>query len=96
MEGLDILVQGLLLAVQEVPLPFVRRTVLEFVLPGKEGLVGRDQRPVRGLSNKGALPGSSRHYGIDQLDLQSRSGAIKELTLSIRSAKPVDDPMVLA
>ena len=36
--GLDILAQGLLLAVQEVPLPFVRRTVLEFVLPGKEGL----------------------------------------------------------
>jgi len=37
-EGLDILHQGLLLAVQEYPLPFVRRTVLEFVLPGDEGL----------------------------------------------------------
>jgi len=37
-EGLDILHQGLLLAVQEVPLPFVRRTVLEFVLPGDEGI----------------------------------------------------------
>ena len=36
-EGLDILHQGLLLAVQEYPLPFVRRTVLEFVLPGDEG-----------------------------------------------------------
>ena len=37
MEGLEILYQGLLLAVQEVPLPFVWRTVLEFVLPGNEG-----------------------------------------------------------
>ncbi|MEP0806804.1 MAG: hypothetical protein HRF47_15090 [Chloroflexota bacterium] len=37
-EGLDILNQGLLLAVQEHPLPFVRRTVLEFVLPGNEGV----------------------------------------------------------
>jgi hypothetical protein len=37
-EGLDILYQGLLLAVQQYPLPFVRRTVLEFVLPGDEGI----------------------------------------------------------
>ena len=37
-EGLDILHQGLSLAVQEYPLPFVRRTVLEFVLPGDEGV----------------------------------------------------------
>lgn len=37
-EGLDILHQGLLLAVQEYALPFVRRTVLEFVLPGDEGV----------------------------------------------------------
>ena len=37
-EGLDILHQGLLLAVQEYPLPFVRRTVLEFGLPGDEGI----------------------------------------------------------
>lgn len=37
-EGLDILHQGLYLAVQEYPLPFVRRTVLEFVLPGEEGI----------------------------------------------------------
>jgi hypothetical protein len=36
-EGLDILLQGLSLAVQESPLPFSRRTVLEFVLPGEEG-----------------------------------------------------------
>ena len=37
-EGLDILHQGLSLAVQEYPLPFVRRTVLEFVMPGDEGV----------------------------------------------------------
>ncbi len=37
-EGLDILHQGLTLAIQEYPLPFVRRTVLEFVLPGDEGV----------------------------------------------------------
>ena len=37
-DGLDILHQGLLLAVQEYPLPFVRRTLLEFVLPGDEGI----------------------------------------------------------
>jgi hypothetical protein len=37
-EGLDILFQGLSLAVQQYPLPFVRRTVLEFVLPGDEGI----------------------------------------------------------
>jgi hypothetical protein len=38
MEGLDILHQGLMLAVQEHPLPFVRRTLLEFVLTGEEGM----------------------------------------------------------
>lgn len=37
-DGLDILHQGLILATQEYPLPFVRRTILEFVLPGNEGL----------------------------------------------------------
>jgi hypothetical protein len=37
-EGLDILHHGLLLSIQEYPLPFVRRTVLEFVLPGDEGV----------------------------------------------------------
>jgi hypothetical protein len=37
-EGLDILQQGLILATQEYPLPFVRRTILEFVLPGEEGM----------------------------------------------------------
>jgi len=37
-EGLDILHQGLSLAVQEYPLPFVRRTVMEFVLSGDGGI----------------------------------------------------------
>lgn len=37
-EGLDILHQGLLLSIQEYPLPFVRRTVVEFALPGEEGI----------------------------------------------------------
>jgi hypothetical protein len=37
-EGLDILRQGLLLAVQEYPLPFIRRTILEFVLPSEAGI----------------------------------------------------------
>ena len=37
-QGLDILCQGLLLAGQEYSLPFVNRTVLEYVLPGDEGL----------------------------------------------------------
>jgi len=37
-EGLDILHQGLLLAVQQLALPFLRRTFIEFVLPGEEGL----------------------------------------------------------
>lgn len=41
-EGLDILHQGLLLAVQDYPLPFVRRTVLEFVFPGEEGVAWWD------------------------------------------------------
>ncbi|MEP0805596.1 MAG: hypothetical protein HRF47_08910 [Chloroflexota bacterium] len=37
-EGMGILHQGLLLAIQEYPLPFVRRTMLEFVLHGDEGI----------------------------------------------------------
>jgi hypothetical protein len=37
-EGLDILHQGLALAIQQYPLPFVRRTILEYVLPGEEGI----------------------------------------------------------
>jgi len=36
--GLSILQQGLLLSIQQSPLPFSRRTLLEFVFPGDEGL----------------------------------------------------------
>ena len=41
-EGLSILHQGLLLSIQQAPLPFARRTVLEFVFPGDEGLAWWD------------------------------------------------------
>jgi hypothetical protein len=37
-DGLDILHQGLLLSTEQFPLPFWRRTVLEFVFPGDEGI----------------------------------------------------------
>jgi len=37
-DGLDILHQGLILSTEQFPLPFIRRTVLEFVFPGEEGL----------------------------------------------------------
>jgi hypothetical protein len=37
-DGLDILHQGLLLALEQFPLPFGRRTILEFVYPGDEGI----------------------------------------------------------
>lgn len=59
-EGLDILHQGLLLAIQEYPLPFVRRTVLEFVMPGDEGVAWWE-----GLSGLCAGFGLRVHY-LDQ------------------------------
>jgi hypothetical protein len=37
-EGLDILFQGLSMSIQEQPLPYIRRTILEFVFPGNEGV----------------------------------------------------------
>ncbi len=37
-DGLDILHQGLLLSTEQFPLPFGRRTILEFVYPGEEGI----------------------------------------------------------
>ena len=37
-EGLDILFQGLLMSIQEQPLPYNRRTILEIVFPGDEGV----------------------------------------------------------
>ena len=37
-EGQELLNQGLRLHLQAAPLPFVRRTILEFALPGEAGL----------------------------------------------------------
>lgn len=37
-DGLDILHQGLLLSTEQFPLPFGRRTILEFVFLGEEGV----------------------------------------------------------
>jgi hypothetical protein len=36
--GLDIIHQGLLISAEQFPLPFGRRTILEFVFPGEEGI----------------------------------------------------------
>jgi hypothetical protein len=41
-DGLDILRQGLLLSTEQFPLPFERRTILEFVYPDEEGLAWWD------------------------------------------------------
>ena len=41
-EGLDILYQGLSMSIQEQPLPYIRRTILEFVFPGDEGVAWWD------------------------------------------------------
>lgn len=64
-EGLDILYQGLQLAVQEYPLPFVRRTVVEFVLPGEEGIAWWE-----GLSGLCAGFGLKLNY-LDQPTIES-------------------------
>ncbi len=37
-DGQDILHQGLLLSTEQFPLPFGRRTILEFIFPGEEGV----------------------------------------------------------
>ena len=63
-EGLDILHQGLLLAVQEYALPFVRRTILEFVLPGDEGIAWWE-----GLAGLCAGFGLKVHY-LDQSEVE--------------------------
>lgn len=64
-EGLDILHQGLLLAVQEYPLPFVRRTVLEFVSPGEGGIAWWE-----GLSGVCGSFGIRVRY-LSQVDIES-------------------------
>jgi hypothetical protein len=63
-EGLDLLHEGLLLAIQQYPLPFDRRTVLEFVLPGDEGIAWWE-----GLSGVCAGFGLQVNY-LDQLDIE--------------------------
>jgi hypothetical protein len=52
-EGLALLRQGLQLHLQEASLPFARRTILEFSLPGEEGLAWWE-----------GLPGLLAAYGI--------------------------------
>jgi hypothetical protein len=52
-EGRELLRQGLLLFLQEAPLPFMRRTILEFVLPGQENKAWWD-----------GLPGLLAAYGV--------------------------------
>ena len=63
-EGLDILYQGLLLEVQDYPLPFVRRTILEFVLPGNEGIAWWE-----GLSGLCSGFGLHIHY-LNQVEIE--------------------------
>jgi len=75
-EGLGILQQGLLLAVQEYPLPFVRRTVLEFVLQGDEGIAWWE-----GLSGLCAGFGLRMRY-LDQADLSALTQWILNPNLS--------------
>lgn len=60
-EGLDILHQGLLFAVEQFPLPFERRTILEFVFPGEEGLAWWD-----------GLGGLCQGFGVRIARLDSR------------------------
>jgi hypothetical protein len=49
-EGLNILYQGLLLSTEQFPLPFGRRTIMEFVYPGEEGLAWWDSILALGCS----------------------------------------------
>jgi len=78
-EGLDILHQGLLLAVQEYPLPFVRRTVLEFVLSGDEGIAWWD-----GLNGLCAGFGLKLRY-LNQVDIEMLTRWVLNPTLEYQS-----------
>ena len=79
-DGLDILHQGLLLAVQQYPLPFVRRTVLEFVLPGDEGKAWWD-----GLSGLSAGFGLKIRY-LDQPAVEGLTRWVLNPNLEYRSS----------
>ena len=80
-EGLDILYQGLLLAVQQYPLPFVRRTVLEFVLPGDEGIAWWE-----GLSGLCGSFGIRVRY-LNQTDIESLTRWILNPDLEYKSSQ---------
>jgi hypothetical protein len=41
-DGLDILFQGLSISTQKQPLPYICRTILEFVFSGDEGIAWRE------------------------------------------------------
>ncbi len=78
-EGLDILRQGLMLVVQEYPLPFVRRTVLEFVLTGDEGVAWWE-----GLSGLCAGFGLRIRY-LDQTAIESLARWVLNPNLEYRA-----------
>jgi hypothetical protein len=65
-EGRELLRQGLWLFAQQAPLPFIRRTVLEFPSPGDEGLAWWE-----------GLPGLMLAYGLQVTPLSL--DAIQEL-----------------
>jgi hypothetical protein len=60
-EAHELLRQGLLLFIQAAPLPFVRRTILEFVVPGQEG---QALRHSSGQAWWCGLPGLLGIYGV--------------------------------
>lgn len=80
-DGLDILYQGVLLAIQQYPLPFVRRTILEFVVlsdestawwDGLNGLCGSFGIRVRYL-NQADIEALTRWVLNPQLEYHSGS-----------------------
>jgi hypothetical protein len=60
-EGYELLRQGLLLFLQESPLPFNRRTILEFLLPGGKGVA---LPKSSGQTWWDGLPGLLGTYGV--------------------------------
>ena len=60
-EGHELLRQGFLLFVQEAPLPFIRRTILEFASPEKETQAFRHSS---GQAWWSSLPGLLGAYGV--------------------------------
>jgi hypothetical protein len=58
-EGHELLRQGLLLFLQETPVPFLRRTIIEFPLSGREGVAHQT-----GQAWWNGLPGLLGAYGV--------------------------------